>query len=40
MMHYLPEVLDYFKFYPMRRLLINDSAFLTQKVPEMNFADF
>ena len=40
MIHYLPEVLDYFKSYPSKRLLIDENALLTNKVPEMSFADF
>ena len=38
MIHYLPEVQEYFKWYPMRKVLIMDKAYLTNKAPEMNFA--
>ena len=40
MIHYLPEVHDYFKSYPSKRLLIDEKALLTNKVPETSFADF
>ncbi len=37
MLHYLPEVHEYFKFYPTRRLLLEEGSLLTNKVAEMNF---
>lgn len=40
MIHYLPEVQDYFKFYPSKRLMIEDNALLTNRVPEVNFSEF
>lgn len=40
MLYYLPEVHDYFKFYPSKRLLVEEGALLTNKVPEMNFLDY
>lgn len=39
MIHYLPEVHDYFKFYPTKRLLVEEQAFLINKVGGMNFED-
>lgn len=39
MIHYLPEVHDYFKFYPCKKLLYDHGAMLFNKVPDMVFAD-
>ena len=40
MIHILPEVQDYFKFYPLRSIYLDDSAFITHKVGEMTLSDF
>lgn len=39
MISYLPEVHDYFKFYPSKRLLVEEGASIINKVPELDFVD-
>lgn len=39
MVHYLPELHDYFKFYPCKKLLLEQGSLLTNKVPQMEFTD-
>jgi hypothetical protein len=39
MIHFLPELHDYIKFYPTKRLLVEHGALLSNKVHEMQFVD-
>ena len=39
MIHYLPEVHEYFKFYPTRRLLIEELSMLTNRAAEMTYSE-